>query len=86
MDREQTVQFLRQHVKTEMLMKTIAIIRIPFSDPDLENLTADWTQLLQSGMLNQGSYTRRLEWLFRQFTGAGYAVATNTLGSPLCRL
>lgn len=64
-------------------MKEIPIIRIPFSDDDTESLVEGWRQVLSSGMLTLGSYTHRFEELFREFTGAKYAVAVSNGTSAL---
>ena len=56
-------------------MKEIPIIRIPFSDNDVANLQASWEQVLASGFLTLGSHTARFEEMFKEFTGAKYAVA-----------
>ena len=61
----------------------IPIIRIPFSDDDVESLSQDWAKVLRSGMLTMGSFTTQFEELFREFTGAKYAVATNSGTSAL---
>ena len=64
-------------------MKNIPILRIPFSDEDIQALNEDWAHVLRSGFLTQGTYTSRFEELFCQFTGAKYAVATNSGTSAL---
>ena len=50
-------------------MTNIPIIRIPFSDDDVEALSQDWAKVLRSGMLTMGSFTAQFEELFREFTG-----------------
>jgi dTDP-4-amino-4,6-dideoxygalactose transaminase len=56
----------------------IPIIRIPFSEEDREVLHRGWEQVLDSGFLTLGNFTSRFEELFREFTGARYAVAVNS--------
>ena len=58
-------------------MKEIPILRVPFSEEDVQTLHQGWSQVLQSGFLSQGAFTSRFEELFRDFTGAGYAVAVS---------
>jgi dTDP-4-amino-4,6-dideoxygalactose transaminase len=64
-------------------MKQIPILRIPFSNNDVQFLQEGWTQVLKSGFLTLGTYTRRFEELFQEFTGANYAVAVNSGTSAL---
>jgi dTDP-4-amino-4,6-dideoxygalactose transaminase len=64
-------------------MKEIPILRIPFSDEDLLSLHDGWQQVLRSGFLTLGTYTSRFESLFRDFTGAKYAVAVSNGTSAL---
>ena len=54
-------------------MREIPILRIPFSEEDFHELHQGWAEVLQSGFLTLGTYTRRFEELFRDFTGAKYA-------------
>ena len=64
-------------------MKEVPILRIPFSDPDVQQLVEGWTDVLGSGFLTLGSYTNRFEQLFREFTGAKHAVAVSSGTSAL---
>ena len=59
-------------------MREVPILRIPFSSDDARFLQEGWTRVLESGFLTLGSYTRRFEELFQEFTGAIYAVAVNS--------
>lgn len=56
-------------------MREIPILRIPFSDADTRSLQEGWDQVLGSGFLTLGTFTQRFEDMFREFTGAKYAVA-----------
>ena len=56
-------------------MKEIPILRIPFSGNDVANLQESWEQVLASGFLTLGAQTARFEEMFKEFTGAKYAVA-----------
>ena len=58
-------------------MREIPILRIPFSDGDIQTLREGWEQVLGSGFLTLGTYTKRFEDLFQEFTGAKYAVAVS---------
>jgi len=64
-------------------MKEIPILRIPFSEDDSRALHQGWEQALQSGFLTLGNFTKRFEDLFREFTGANYAVAVSNGTSAL---
>ena len=64
-------------------MTNIPIIRIPFSGDDMESLSQDWATVLRSGMLTMGKFTTQFENLFKEFTGARYAVAVNSGTSAL---
>lgn len=59
-------------------MREVPILRIPFSQDDVQVLCEGWGQVLQSGFLTMGTYTSRFEKLFRDFTGAKYAVAVSS--------
>ena len=64
-------------------MRQIPILRIPFSDEDVHTLHEGWGQVLESGFLSGGAYTGRFEEIFREFTGAKYAVAVSNGTSAL---
>ena len=56
-------------------MRQVPIIRIPFSSNDVEAIQDDVGQVLNSGMLTLGEYTRQFEEQFQEFTGARHALA-----------
>ena len=64
-------------------MREVPIIRIPFSTEDKQSLLEGWTDVLESGFLTLGSHTERFEELFREFTGAEYAVSVSNGTSAL---
>lgn len=61
----------------------IPIIKIPFSSEDKEFITSKISEVLDSGMLTTGKYTKEFEDLFKKFVGSKYAVATNSCTSAL---
>jgi len=61
----------------------IPILRIPFSPEDKEFITSTISDVLSSGMLTMGQYTKEFEDLFKKFVGSKYAVATNSCTSAL---
>ena len=58
-------------------MPQVPILRIPFSDADQQELLEGWSNVLQSGFLTLGNYTSQFEELFREFTGAKYAISVS---------
>ena len=64
-------------------MPEIPIIRIPFSEQDVEDLTEGWINVLNSGYLTLGKYTAEFEEQFQEFTGAKYAVSVSNGTSAL---
>jgi dTDP-4-amino-4,6-dideoxygalactose transaminase len=61
----------------------IPILKIPFSDDDKDFVSEKVCEILSSGILTMGKYTREFEELFCQFTGAKYAVAVSNGTSAL---
>lgn len=55
----------------------IPILRIPFDEQDREFIHKGMDEILASGMLTMGKYTRQFEDLFAKFTGAKYCVAVS---------
>jgi dTDP-4-amino-4,6-dideoxygalactose transaminase len=55
----------------------IPILRIPFAESDKEFLRAGLEEILHSGMLTMGKFTRQFEEKFAAFTGSKYAVAVS---------
>ena len=53
------------------------ILQIPFSDKDVADLQESLKQVLSSGFLTLRPQTARFESLFKDFTGAKYAVAVS---------
>lgn len=64
-------------------MRQIPIIKIPFSESDVQFLDQNWRQVISSGMLTLGTHTRRFEELFQEFTGGKYAIAVSNGTSAL---
>jgi len=64
-------------------MRQVPIIRIPFGESDVQTLHEGWVRVMESGFLTLGSYTSRFEEMFREFTGAKYAVAVSSGTSAL---
>ena len=64
-------------------MRQVPIIRIPFSDEDVQTIQDDLGQVLNSGMLTLGNYTRQFEDQFKEFTGAKHALAVSNGTSAL---
>ncbi len=61
----------------------IPILRIPFDQDDYDFLQKGVEEVLGSGMLNLGKYTREFESLFCEFTGARHSVAVNSCTAAL---
>jgi len=55
----------------------IPILRIPFDEQDREFIHKGMDEILASGMLTMGKYTRQFEDLFAKFTGARFSVAVS---------
>ena len=55
----------------------VPILRIPFSERDREFLRKGMDEILGSGMLTMGKYTRQFEELFAKFSGARYCIAVS---------
>ena len=64
-------------------MRQVPIIRIPFSEEDVQTIQDDIGQVLNSGMLTLGAYTRRFEKQFKEFTGAEHVLAVSNGTSAL---
>ena len=55
----------------------IPILRIPFTEEDREFIHRGLDEILDSGYLTMGRFTRQFEQQFSEFTGAAYAVAVS---------
>lgn len=58
-------------------MPQVPILRIPFSNDDQRELLDGWSKVLQNGYLTLGDYTSQFEEMFREFTGAKFAIAVS---------
>ena len=56
----------------------IPILRIPFSEEDKKFIHLGLDQILRSGFLTMGKYTRQFEEMFAEFIGVRYAVSCNS--------
>jgi perosamine synthetase len=54
-----------------------------FSEQQRSEIAAEITQILESGILTQGPWVRRLEQLFADYVGSKFAIATNSGTSAL---
>jgi len=61
----------------------VPILRIPFTTEDKDFITSKIADVLDSGMLTSGKYTKEFEDLFSKFVGCKYAVTTNSCTSAL---
>ena len=66
-----------------MKKHTIPILRIPFTDEDLESIKDGITKVLKSGQLTMGENVIRFEKEFAKFCGTKHAIATNSGTSAL---
>tara|TARA_B100001964_G_scaffold245829_1_gene337059 strand:+ start:6079 stop:7278 length:1200 start_codon:yes stop_codon:yes gene_type:complete len=64
-------------------MMKIPIIRIPFLTEDKEFISSNISNVLDTGYLTMGGYTKKFEDLFRKFTGAKHALATSNCTSAI---
>jgi dTDP-4-amino-4,6-dideoxygalactose transaminase len=69
--------------KARTFPMNIPILRIPFSDEDRRSIHDALDQVMASGFLTMGKFTREFEGRFSEFTGARYALACNSGTSAL---
>ncbi len=56
----------------------VPVLRIPFSGADSRFITSGLDEILKSGSLTMGNYTRRFEEMFAAFAQARYAISCNS--------
>ena len=56
---------------------SVPILRLPFSEDDVSFLKSGLEDIVSSGLLTLGKYTRRFEELFASFAGTRYALAVS---------
>ncbi len=61
----------------------VPILQIPFSQEDRQFLHDGMEDIMDSGFLTLGKYTRQFEEMFAQFAGARYCVAVNSATAAL---
>lgn len=61
----------------------VPILRIPFREEDKKFINSRISEVLDSGILTGGKYTKEFEKLFSKFVGYEYAIATNSCTSAL---
>ena len=66
-----------------MPKRNIPILRIPFAREDYDFLRQGVEEVLGSGLLTLGKYTREFESAFGEFTGAKHCVAVNSCTAAL---
>ncbi len=66
-----------------MKRRKIPILRLPYTDEDIDFIRSGITGVLRSGYLTMGEQVTKFERKFAEFTGTKYAVATNSGTSSL---
>lgn len=61
----------------------IPILKIPFTDDDLQFISGNVHEVLKSGHLTMGKYTERFEREFSEFSGVKHSIATSSATSAL---
>ena len=67
----------------EEVTLNIPILRIPFTDEDRQFIQNGISDILDSGFLTMGKYTRQFEEGFAELTGAKYCIAVSNATAGL---
>ena len=60
----------------------VPVLRIPFSEDDKKFIHLGLDEILDSGFLTMGTYTRRLEEMFAEFIGVHNAISCSSGLAP----
>ena len=64
-------------------MKTVPLLRIPYSEEEIEEIKTEIEEVLKSGFLTMAGRVREFERLFAEFCGTRFALGTNSGTSAL---